>query len=158
MGKFCDIEYVFTVANGHTAREIFFVLLSRWFHCCSIVQDTCSFHPEGFRSNDVTVKRQNEWGPVWPDWAVLKVFGSIFFSLGNVAQKFIYFLGYFEKHFFFIKPAVTIFRLLVVNIWATFYLNIWSHWRGCSRPFLRLYKEGLFFFATASFANDNVIG
>jgi len=38
------------------------------------------------------------------------------------------FLGYFEKHHFKVKTAVTSFWVTFVKIWATFYSNIdWSY-------------------------------
>ena len=49
--------------------------------------------------------------------------------LAKVAQIISHFLGYFEKLPSYVKRAVAIFWVTFVNIWATFYPNIWhSYW------------------------------
>ena len=56
----------------------------------------------------------------------LKVFSDTFFT--KVTQTNTDFLGYFEKHPFKIKTAMTTFWATYGKIWALFYFKIWSHW------------------------------
>ena len=48
--------------------------------------------------------------------------------LRKVSQLFNNFRGYFENIILKVKTAVSTFWATFVEIWVTFYSNIWSHW------------------------------